>query len=105
MEALRFWNEEHEKRLRERLLALGVEGKDEVGLLHCRDLSGSRSQRDTPEKGLTWGNDEAAAVEWYGKYLLPTDLVESTGGTKIVSKRCPQCMRALTKSDSALRYR
>lgn len=32
----------------------------------------------TPEKGLTWGDDEAAAVEWYGKYLLPTDLVEST---------------------------
>lgn len=27
VEALRFWNEEHEKRLRERLLALGVEGK------------------------------------------------------------------------------
>ena len=71
-----------------------------MGLLHCRDLSGSRSQRDTPEKGLTWGDDEAAAVEWYGKYLLPTDLVESTGEIKIVSKRCPRCLRALKKSDN-----
>ena len=50
---------------------------------------------DPPEKEEARNN-----VCQLQKMLLDLTDGESAGGTKIVSKRCPRCMRALTKSDN-----